>query len=139
MGIFSFLTGKTGKKAANEWLLLGWRRLQGEDYAGAVNAFNEVNKIYKVEDLNPHILSNQKLNEYISFVCPSFLGLALAYAGLNSLDIGKNKLAVVATLQMLYGADNPKDFMQKTGNAKLIKLFERIDSQPLGSVEVFHY
>jgi len=124
--IFSWKTIRN--VVAQYWLGRGWTLTQKGNYEGAIKAFNEVNRCYKVNDLNPHTLSSKDLIEYIQFVGSSYIGLSIAYAHVGNLDLAKDKLAVAKTLEMLNGASSPIEFLQKMGYNQLIGIVNKIEN-----------
>jgi hypothetical protein len=126
--LFIFSWKKFRNVMAQFWLGRGWRLTQEGDYQGAIKAFNEVNKLYKVKDLNPHSLSSKDLTDYIQFVGSSHIGLSIAYAGVGNLDLAKDKLAVAKTSEILYGASSSIEFLQKMELNQLIGIVNKIES-----------
>jgi hypothetical protein len=127
MRIFSFLTRKVGEKTADFWTGRGMKSLQEENFKEAIKAFDEVNKLYRVEGFtDPLWRADSK--EYLPNIYMSFLGLALAYAGLNKLIPADDNFRKVKTLVERYQAPNPKDYLKKMGLDNLIRLLNFIES-----------
>jgi hypothetical protein len=128
MGIFSFLTRKIGEKTADFWTGVGMKSLKEENFEEAIKAFNEVNKLYRVEGFTDP-LWREDSKEYLPNIYMSFLGLALAYSGLNNLIPADDNLRKVKTLVKRYQAPNPKDYLKRMGLDNLIGLLNRIESR----------